>query len=138
MAMTSCSDTGAVENATATAITVAKAKLCHGRAGVEFIDPRPAEAIASTTGRIPGARLIPIADIEAGKLPPALADRTLHLVTTCLAGHWRLAPRRHSQGLALRVSTGSTEEPRPGSLRAIKPSASDGSTTPSRGAAALP
>jgi rhodanese-related sulfurtransferase len=84
--MTSCSDTGIVENSSATPITVAEAKAIHGRAGVEFVDPRPAEAIASTTGRIPAARIISLADIESGDLPPAFADRTLHVVTTCMAG----------------------------------------------------
>ena len=84
--MTSCSNAGSVENSTATPITVAEAKHLHGRAGVEFVDPRPADAIASTTGKIPGARLISIADVEAGHLPPVFADRTLHVVTTCMAG----------------------------------------------------
>lgn len=84
--MTSCSNTGTVENSTATAITVTEAKAHHGRAGVEFVDPRPAEAIASTTGRIPGARLISIEDVDAGNLPPIFADKTLRVVTTCMAG----------------------------------------------------
>ena len=37
----------------------------QGRVRVEFVDPRPADAIAATTGRIPGARLIPIEAAEA-------------------------------------------------------------------------
>ena len=84
--MTSCSNTGTVENSTATPITVAEAHAIHGRAGVEFVDPRPAEAIASTTGKIPGARLISIDDLEEGNLPAAFADRTIQVVTTCQAG----------------------------------------------------
>ncbi|RYH11397.1 rhodanese-like domain-containing protein [Tropicimonas sp. IMCC6043] len=84
--MTSCSNTGIVENSTARAITVSEAHGVHGRAGVEFVDPRPLEAIEKTTGRIPGARLISMRDIEAGKLPAAFADRSLHVVTTCQAG----------------------------------------------------
>ncbi|WP_157966275.1 rhodanese-like domain-containing protein [Oceanibium sediminis] len=84
--MTSCTNTGTVENSTATAITVAEAKTYHGRAGVEFVDPRPAEAIAATTGKIPGARLVSIEDIEALNLPPVFADKTLRVVTTCMAG----------------------------------------------------
>jgi len=84
--MTSCSNTGYVENSAATPISVEDARKQHGRAGVEFVDPRPAAAIAATTGRIPGARLIPIEDIEAGKLPPVFVDRSLHVVTTCQAG----------------------------------------------------
>ena len=59
---------------------------CANAGGVEFVDPRPAEAIASTTGKIPGARLISIDDIDAGKLPPVFADKTLRVVTTCMAG----------------------------------------------------
>lgn len=84
--MTSCTDDGATEGTTAVAIKVGEASRLHGKAGVEFVDPRPAEMISATTGKVPGARLISIGDIEAGNLPPALADRTLHIVTTCLAG----------------------------------------------------
>lgn len=84
--MTSCSNTGTVENSSATPISVGGAKNLHGRAGVEFVDPRPAEAIASTTGKIPGARLISIDDVEAGNLPPAFTDKTLRVITTCMAG----------------------------------------------------
>ncbi|MDA5093727.1 rhodanese-like domain-containing protein [Aliiroseovarius sp. KMU-50] len=84
--MTSCSDTGVVENTKTTAISVEEAHRLHGRAGVEFVDPRPAEARAATTGTIPGARHISIADIEADSLPPVFADRTIHVVTTCQAG----------------------------------------------------
>lgn len=84
--MTSCSNTGATENSAATPITVKDAAGVHGRAGVEFVDPRPAEAIAATTGKIPGARVISLADIEEGTLPPAFADRSLHVVTSCQAG----------------------------------------------------
>lgn len=84
--MTSCSNTGIAENTTATPITVQEAKAVHGRAGVEFVDPRPADAIAASTGKVPGARLISIEDVQAGNLPPAFADRTLHIVATCQAG----------------------------------------------------
>lgn len=84
--MTSCTNTGTVENSNATPITAAQAKGYHGRAGVEFVDPRPADAIASTTGKIHGARLISIEDVEAGNLPPVFADKTLRVVTTCMAG----------------------------------------------------
>lgn len=84
--MTSCSNSGTVENSTATPITVAEAKGYHGRAGVEFVDPRPAEVIASTTGKIPGARLISVEDIESGNLPAVFNDKTLRVVTTCMAG----------------------------------------------------
>ena len=84
--MTSCNDTGSVETPTATPISAADARAWHGRAGVEFVDPRPAEAISATTGKIPGARLISIADVEAGKLPAAFADRSIRIVTTCQAG----------------------------------------------------
>ena len=51
-----------------------------------IVDPRPAAAIAATTGKIPGAPLIPIEDVEAGNLPPACADRSIRVVTTCQAG----------------------------------------------------
>lgn len=84
--MTSCSSTGAVNNSATTGITIDEAREIHGRAGVEFVDPRPADAIAATTGKIPGARLISIGEIEAGTLPPAFADRSLTIVTSCQAG----------------------------------------------------
>lgn len=84
--MTSCSNAGTMENSTATPITVAEARDYHGRAGIEFVDPRPAEVIASTTGKIPGARLISIEDIETGNLPGIFADKSLRVVTTCMAG----------------------------------------------------
>jgi len=57
-----------------------------GRAGIEFVDPRPAEAIAATTGIIPGARTISIAEIGAGDLPPAFEDRSIHVIASCQAG----------------------------------------------------
>lgn len=84
--MTSCSDNGAADTSTADPISVAEARSYHGRAGVEFVDPRPAEAIARTTGRIPGARLISIDDVESGNLPPVFADRSIRVITTCQAG----------------------------------------------------
>ena len=84
--MTSCSNNGTVAGSTATPISVADAQRYHGNAGVEFIDPRPADAIAATTGKIPGARLISIAEIEAGALPPVFADRSLRIVATCQMG----------------------------------------------------
>lgn len=103
--MTSCTDTGMVENATTTSITVAEAFELHGKAGVEFVDPRPAEAIAATTGKIPGARLISITDIEAGNLPSAFIDRTLRIIASCQAGPMaaRAADALAAQGFA-RVS----------------------------------
>ena len=84
--MTSCSSNGTTENSTTIPISVDMAKGFHGRAGVEFIDPRPAEAVAATTGKIPGARLIAIDDVEAGNLPPVFADRTIHVIASCQAG----------------------------------------------------
>ena len=84
--MTSCSNTGVIEGSTATPISVAEAQAYRGHAGVEFVDPRPADVIAATTGKIPGTRLISISDVEAGTLPPAFADRSIRVVTTCQAG----------------------------------------------------
>ena len=84
--MTSCNDTGAIAHSTATPIGATEAQSYHGWAGVEFVDPRPADEVTATTGKIPGARIISIDDIEAGTLPPAFADRSLRVVTTCQAG----------------------------------------------------
>lgn len=84
--MTSCTNNGTVENALSAPITARAARNFHGRAGVEFIDPRSEEAIIATTGKIPGARVISIEDLEAGNLPPAFNDRTIHVITSCQAG----------------------------------------------------
>lgn len=84
--MTSCSNTGVVDQSKATPISVAEAKAYHGRAGIEFVDPRPAEAIAATTGKVPGARLVSIEEVESGTLPPIFVDRSIRVVTVCQAG----------------------------------------------------
>lgn len=84
--MTSCSSTGAVENASAIPISAYEAHDISGRAGVEFVDPRPAEAILETTGKIPGARVISLGELEDGNLPAAFTDRTIRIVTSCQAG----------------------------------------------------
>lgn len=85
--MTSCLEKYAAETvAEVNPISPADAAKFHGRAGIEFVDPRPAEAIAATTGLIPGARTISIAEIEAGDLPPAFEDRSIHVIASCQAG----------------------------------------------------
>lgn len=85
--MTSCMKVFVAEtNPDVVAMSAQDAAYFHNRAGVEFVDPRPAEMIAETTGIIPGARNISIADIEAGNMPPAFDDRSIHVITTCLAG----------------------------------------------------
>ncbi|MDH4066249.1 MAG: rhodanese-like domain-containing protein [Acidobacteriota bacterium] len=62
------------------------ANLREGCEPVVFIDPRPADAIASTTGLIPGAHRVALADITGGLLPSALSDKWARVVTTCQAG----------------------------------------------------
>ena len=85
--MTSCSQTYQAEADTGvTALDPEDAHAFHGRAGVEFVDPRPAEAIAASTGLIPGARVIGLDRIAADDLPPAFADRSIHVITSCQAG----------------------------------------------------
>jgi len=85
--MTSCLEKYAAETvAEVNPISPAEAARFHGRAGIEFVDPRPAEAIAATTGIIPGARSISIAAIEAGDLPPAFEDRSIHVIAACQGG----------------------------------------------------
>jgi len=52
-----------------------------------FIDPRPAEAIASTTGLIPGALNVTLDRLSgAGDLPEALASRSRPIITACQGG----------------------------------------------------
>ena len=62
------------------------AALREGCEEVVFIDPRPAEAIAASTGRIPGACTIALGDIAAGRLPPQLADPWTRVITACQGG----------------------------------------------------
>ena len=68
------------------AISVAEAARLHGRPNVVFVDPRPAIIISTTTGIIPGAHNIGVADIQAGNLPPEFSDADVHIVTSCQAG----------------------------------------------------
>lgn len=53
---------------------------------VVFVDPRPAQAIADTTGLITGARNIPLDDIARGALPEDLDRRATHVITACQGG----------------------------------------------------
>jgi len=62
------------------------ADLMHACEPVVLIDPRSTEAIASTTGLIPGAKTVPLADIVGGKLPAELGDKWTRVITTCQAG----------------------------------------------------
>jgi len=62
------------------------ALLQHGCEPVIFVDPRPADAIAATTGLIPGARNVPLGDIAGDKLPDEFRDRSARIVTSCQAG----------------------------------------------------
>jgi rhodanese-related sulfurtransferase len=85
--MSGCNDTFVAETETAvTAISAEEAAKFNNRAGVEFVDPRPEEAIAATTGIIPGARRISIADIEAENLPSAFGDRSIRVIASCQGG----------------------------------------------------
>jgi len=52
-----------------------------------IIDPRPAKMIQETTGLVPGAVNIPLAEREADKLPAALSDASRPVITVCGAGH---------------------------------------------------
>jgi rhodanese-related sulfurtransferase len=56
------------------------------RSGAYFIDPRPPEAIASTTGLIPGAHNVTLDDIASGRLPEAFADKSMPVITACQGG----------------------------------------------------
>jgi len=68
------------------AITPQDANAIQGHAGVAFVDPRPAEAIAKTTGLIPGALTVGLDDIANGRLPAALRDKNTRVITACQAG----------------------------------------------------
>ncbi|MDD9940075.1 MAG: rhodanese-like domain-containing protein [Myxococcales bacterium] len=62
------------------------ANLRGGCEEVVFVDPRPAEAIASTTGIIPGANNVSLDQIQRGELPAALDNKATRVVTACQAG----------------------------------------------------
>ena len=67
-------------------VTPQQAAELRNAKAVVFVDPRPADAIASTTGIIDGARNVLLDDIIEGKLPAEFNDRTIHIVTSCQAG----------------------------------------------------
>ena len=69
-----------------TSVTPKKAAELREAKNVVFVDPRPAEAIASTTGIIVGARNVVLDDIVEGRLPAEFDDRSIHIVTSCQAG----------------------------------------------------
>jgi rhodanese-related sulfurtransferase len=60
--------------------------MFQGKSDVVFVDPRPASAIAATTGIIPGAHNVALSDIQDGNLPHVLNDRNVHVITSCQAG----------------------------------------------------
>lgn len=62
------------------------ADLSQGCEPILFVDPRPADAIAASTGLIPGAFKVTLGDIASANLPPALANRSARVVTACQAG----------------------------------------------------
>lgn len=62
------------------------ANLRQGCEPVVFVDPRPADAIASTTGLIPGAKNVTLDDIARGNLPSELSDKYTRVFTSCQAG----------------------------------------------------
>jgi len=85
-----CEFTDKVENAAA-ALPAMNAHEASARKAsdpeVLFIDPRTAEDIRATTGRIPGALNLPLGDIESGSdLPAELASPERPIITACQGG----------------------------------------------------
>ena len=62
------------------------ATLSEGCEPIIFVDPRPSEAIAASTGLIPGALNVTLADIIGGKLPAELANKSSRVITACQGG----------------------------------------------------
>ena len=62
------------------------AALRNGCEEVVFVDPRPMDAIAASTGLIPGACNVVLDDIAAGRLPPQLSNKWARVVTACQGG----------------------------------------------------
>ena len=83
-----CEFTDKVEAAQAVVSSVSpeQARRLEAITNVIYLDPRPAEAIASTTGLIEGARQVLLADIEAGHLPKDLLNPSVQVITACQAG----------------------------------------------------
>lgn len=67
-------------------VSVEQADALRADPSVVFVDPRPNDAIASTTGIIPSARNVTLEDIEDGRLPPELENRDIRIVTSCQGG----------------------------------------------------
>ncbi len=85
--MTTCNGTPAAEShENIVGLKPQVAAMFRGKPDVVFVDPRPAEAINSTTGIIPGAHVVALDDIKQGNLPEALANRGVHVITSCQAG----------------------------------------------------
>ncbi|MCB1907145.1 MAG: rhodanese-like domain-containing protein [Rhodocyclaceae bacterium] len=61
------------------------AALRAGSEDVVFIDPRPAAAIAASTGIIQGASNVTLGEIASGNLPPQLANRAARVIASCQA-----------------------------------------------------
>jgi len=62
------------------------AALRDGCEPIVFVDPRPADAIAASTGLILGAHTIALGDIAAGSLPSGFENRHQRIITACQAG----------------------------------------------------
>jgi rhodanese-related sulfurtransferase len=60
--------------------------LRDGCEPVVFVDPRPADAIAETTGIIPGAKNVLLDDIVSGNLPEGFGDKYTRIFTACQGG----------------------------------------------------
>lgn len=62
------------------------AALREGCEEIVFVDPRSADAIAATTGLIPGSNNLPLVEIAAGRLPAAVRSKHMRLITACQGG----------------------------------------------------
>jgi rhodanese-related sulfurtransferase len=82
----SFSERVAQAKASVSAVSPQQAKQLSESSRVVFVDPRPAEAIASTTGIIEGATNVTLDDISSGNLPAALSDKSTHVIASCQAG----------------------------------------------------
>jgi len=85
--MTKCFNTRVAEaQAAVPSISASDAFELHGSGKAIFVDPRPAEAIAKTTGVIPGAVNLTLDEIECGELPNVFDDTSTQVITSCQAG----------------------------------------------------
>jgi len=82
----SFSDRVAAAMQVVTALSPHEAAALQEAEEVIFVDPRPAKAIAASTGIIRDSLNIELHSIGGRELPPELDNQSVHIVTACQGG----------------------------------------------------